>query len=114
MNTLSWLLYAAEALERLQWIVGFSAFVGFALTAVLQAVALSVDDGPVVLPHIKRIIATIAALALLSCLIPSKQTVYMIAASELAERVVVSPEGRELTELLKRRVREALGDGSRP
>jgi len=98
MNTLSWFLYLASISS------GFSQFllviaIGLATILVIyNAVAAlynSVEEKPQKVYGVKFMY--VAALAgFLSILVPNKDTLYMIAASEVGEMVITSPENQEV------------------
>lgn len=109
MNSLSWLLYAADALPSI------AAFAAFA--AVLIGIACTIFSFMLILCHEgdnppKFYWGTWAApfvlCALLSTLIPSQETIYLIAASEIGEQVVETPEAQETFDRLQRLVDQEL------
>lgn len=111
MNGLSWALYAAGTLDSLKI---FLVLVGLALgPAYLIVTAIQHTDGfsfgeP--WPWPKAYAFGGLLMLFVSCAVPSAKTVYMIAASEAGERVASSAEGREMLDLVRRRIRELLSD----
>lgn len=101
MNNLSWFIYFAEVIPSigglLIW-VSIACIVGF----ILHAVFIKAHDYPLqgvteglVKPKYS-LLALSFALATLASLIPSKETLYLIAGSETAEAVATSEVGQEV------------------
>lgn len=121
MNTLSWLIYAAEVSDRASGLCEFLAvvcgIVGGVLVVFLFLAWLD-EAGP-----IKRGVGPIAALTAYILIeltllagaiaLPSKTTIYMIAASQAGEAIVTSPDAIEmmgdLKAIIKKRLKEELG-----
>lgn len=97
MNTLSWLLYAADlagSLSTVLTLVAFGAGLAGTVTVVARAMRRDFDgDGPVweggwaVSKGFYRV-AIIAAL--IAAIVPGKDTIYAIAASEVGEEALKS------------------------
>jgi hypothetical protein len=105
MNSLSWLIYLAEAVPSfagaLGW-VSFMAAAGFGVYALFGTIKASVEfeenswfDKKKYLPPTWFVVAVLLSWAIES-LIPSKQTIYLIAASEASEAVVTSDVGKQM------------------
>lgn len=93
MNNLSWFIYLADVIPGLGGLLVFVTIVcvfGFFLHMFLVWVS---ED--LVKPNY-NVLAIIIAIALLSCLIPSKETLYLIAGSETAEAVATTEVGQEV------------------
>lgn len=94
MNTLSWLLYGMDA--------GYNLVMMFTIITVLTAIiwivvsfAKSEENNswsPAPYKYLKAVVAAVFIIAL----VPSKETVYMIIASEAGEMVVNTPEAQEV------------------
>jgi len=114
MNSLSWLLYFAEVLPNVSGAIGIlsSLFMVFWMAHGITAVSLSdwsfstkkekevkdkIRDSAW---NTKHIVAAVSIL-LVTLLIPSTQTIYMIAGSEAAETAVTSDYGQEIMDDLK-------------
>lgn len=105
MNTVSWFLYGADVINNLAVVLIISLILfGGALAAMIIIRAIYNDDqtngrtDPKWLPYtpiLKKFIWVLLG-ALLVAIIPAKQTLYMIAASEVGEVVVNTPEAKEL------------------
>lgn len=116
MNNLSYLLYFADVSDSIRGVFGFLCFIiGFALLVnlVVYSVAKTEQDiNPLILPFFTRTLKIISPVfvffLILSIFSPSKQTVYMIAASQTGEVVIKSPEAKEMLDLLKGRIKKAL------
>lgn len=102
MNTLSWLLYAAHVAGGLQTLFLFSALAMF-VTMIFYTLAKSCEKERFCPPS-SRMIAILVAFGVLTALVPSSNTIYMIAASEMGEIVVTSPEVQEVLNALRERV----------
>jgi len=118
MNSLSWILYFVDVTYQVQGLLIAVMIVGWMIYAIWRAfvgiwassIWSSDEDGVVeqkkkaqllpILPSKWYFAATIAV-SLLLTLIPSKDTVYMIAASEAGEYVVNTPEAQEMLGDLK-------------
>jgi len=114
MNSLSWLIYAAELIPSLaallSW-VGFFSIIGFALYVIVGCIinedCYNSDSEAVkerkrdwwseakYLPSFKQVMF-VSCVFLVSVLLPSKETIYLVAGSEAGEAVVASEEGREI------------------
>jgi hypothetical protein len=112
MNNLSWLLYAAGALEalgRVFFSLSVALIVGYGAFYVISCISASDDHEPIPTFRPGCWVAGVL-MAILACVTPSAQTVYMIAASEVGARAADTAEARELLDLLRHRVRDALSD----
>ncbi len=93
MNSLSWMIYLADVLNgtaiTLRLII-FGLLVGFVLSGFIS----TIEEG---LPFEKKptprfwYLPTIVALLLVQAVLPSKNTVYAIAASEMGEKALNTP-----------------------
>lgn len=121
MNTLSWLIYAAEVSDRASTVCGLLAVVFFFVGGVAMIVAFvaaySDDSGRG--PYMSKLVPwTVLPLFLLievtfmaaSVALPSKATIYLIAASEAGETVVTSPDAIEMMGDLKAIIKKRLKD----
>ena len=98
MNSLSWFLYAADVLGNLQPVLGIVGGLGFSCAALACVMAWSLEDwepGPVLARRF-LLLGTLPCLVI-ACLIPSKNTMYAMAASEVGERVVMSEQVKGIT-----------------
>lgn len=121
MNSLSWLIYAAEVLGRVSISFFFIALVAAIATAVLVFIGLmSRSDAQgeatgrygekyaaigverlafwdaFLSKWPKRSGAVAVVFGAVSIVAPSSSTIYMIAASEMGEKVVTTPEAKEM------------------
>lgn len=119
MNDLSWFLYFADVVGNLRPTLGVcTVFAGFA-TAILSTTLIATSDGysnevNLTTKKVLRIVAPFFIVILLvATLIPSRETVYMIAGSQAGEFVVNSPEGKEILgdikEVIKHQLEELKG-----
>lgn len=129
MNNISWLVYAAEVLPSLSdWLVNISLAAGLAVAAFfLFSMVVGVEESyhseetkaskaevrSSAWASLRKFIPWVVAGCLLSVFIPSKTTIYMIAASEIGETVVTSPEAQEmlgdLKSIIKKRLKDEIG-----
>ena len=112
MNSLSWMIYAAEVLDRASAAFGFLTLVAFvgAAFAVIASFAIESDpDAPqaMIKPLRRMWLGPVftGAIALFS---PSSSTVYMMAASEAGETIITNPEAREVFNDLKTIIKSKL------
>jgi ABC-type branched-subunit amino acid transport system permease subunit len=129
MNTLSWMIYAAELAGR----YGFIGLVGGLICALIGAVLFFIsknswhryrhqedNDWAEVMAYraslgviARRMLIAGPVLVAVSLLLPSPTTIYMIAASEAGQQIVTSPDGIEmmtdLKAIIKKRLRDELG-----
>ncbi len=115
MNTVSFLIYLTHVLPTLGAIFGVSAIV-LGLVTVGSVVVWLIAKGEAssyrateddkrfpstVFSVLKFASVTFVVSALLAVILPNQQTMYMIAASELGEEVIVSPEAKQLYQDLR-------------
>ena len=116
MNTLSWLIYAAEMTEKLSTIAG----AGLTITAMMTALAVIMSPplsdfdkekmGEIVMRALVIGGAVSAAFGTGYIAAPSSRTIYMIAASEAGEQIVTSPDAIEMMGDLKAIIKKRLKD----
>jgi hypothetical protein len=98
MNSLSWLMYLAEVAGNFRLVaavglIGTVAFFGFA------TLGLVVSEGEIwgwYSRHFARMVGSMMLAAMIVTVMPTQTTIYMIAASELGEQAVRTPEAKEL------------------
>lgn len=110
MNSLSWFLYLASILPQLQ-----AATILCAVVLVILFLFTCMDRdtkagfyGEWKAP--KWQLPTAAILILVAVLVPSTQTIYLIAGSEAGEAVVTSNEGRAILNDIQEVIRAQLGN----
>jgi len=98
VNSLSWLLYAADVVGGLGSFLSLIVFVsgiGVALSLVVFLPLLETRASDQAFATNKKIlkamVITFLATALINTTIPSKETVYAIAASEMGEKAMATP-----------------------
>lgn len=108
MNSLSWFLYFADVVGNVQGLLitaaVFAAFVTlFAIAAFSCEQSYGGDKDVAKLAgrfaKVSVVVCTLSALT--AALIPTTQTIYLIAGSEAGEAVVTSPEGKEILSDIK-------------
>ncbi len=111
MNSLSWLIYLAEVLGTFRDAAGIVA--GLLIFAVigLPIIAgpdLFDEDAAPIRKWWKRGIVTAIILAVLAMALPSTRTLYMIAASEIGEKAMATPEAKELFSEVRKTIMQQL------
>lgn len=123
MNSLSWLLYAADAAESVKTACGVGAIV-FAFGTTIATAATIIagcigeadnDDQARRLAswaqkHAKRAGITLIGLSLVWAVLPASRTIYMMAASQAGEQIVTSPDAIEMMGDLKAIIKKRLKD----
>ena len=101
MNTLSWLLWLADVSGSLSSFFGIVCIPIFiALLVFIIGGYVSEHDGRIELAaRMKKVgfgffLPLFFVCAIISCILPSKDTVYLIAASEAGEAAITSPTGQ--------------------
>ena len=113
MNSLSWLIYLADALPSVGWALSRMAFVAFLLSVCLLMFSFDPNNTHNLRSARKFSVyaAVIAApIALLAFAIPEQETFYLIAASEMGEQVIQTPEAQETFDRLKQLIDLQLDD----
>lgn len=100
MNTLSWLIYLADLVENLDWFlsaVTSMALVVLALSLICGAFMAGDEAGPPAWVAWRRFVfwtpIVLSVSLILGSIVPNKNTVYAIAASEMGERALTSETG---------------------
>jgi len=130
MNSLSLMIYAANVVDKVSWLIGSAGFacviIGVIATIMnlvpwtewtwdsedkkKKDAALKVRLGVVG----KRLLCAAFVGLLFASLIPSSRTIYMIAGSEAGEMIVTSPEAKEifndLKSIIKSKLKDELGE----
>jgi len=112
MNNLSWLIYFAEVAERLTpLLVGFGFL--FLVVSGIFIIVKGIDAAHGLAQKgtwKKGLYGVCFAIILifLGNLFPSQKTIYMIAASEVGEQVIKTPEAKEVFDSLKARILDEL------
>lgn len=100
MNSLSWLIYLAQVLTSLGYLfVGMSIILLIAAAIGVLAACTAYDEDDI---KMGRKVARVCVLLCVLCavvgnVLPNKETLYAIAASQLGERIVQSGEVKELS-----------------
>lgn len=112
MNKLSWMLYAADALDKLSlvlFVLGSLGLIVCLATWAVMAMSADIDKKPK--PKAPSpLLAGLIGCLLLACFLPSAKTVYMIAASEAGERIAATAEAREMLDLVRQKLKTVLTD----
>lgn len=113
MNNLSWLLYLGDIIENLKAVLDIFLVLGFISTVCSVGVGFylkgetydeeSVLKGKYI--HKKVLFVCLPLLivfGLVTSMLPSKQTIYLIAASEMGEEAIKSTTGKKALDALNR------------
>lgn len=103
MNSLSWFLYLSEICDRASFIFGMTSLVGsFAAAWAAGYTVCERRKAPTFLFWAAPLLAT---LALSAFLLPSKNTMLAIAASEFGEKIAATNDAKEIASDAKQAVR---------
>lgn len=109
MNSLSWLIYVAGIVDAINGALGASVVV-LVIVGILKNVYSAhhndfYDHKPKMAYTAKPFLIAVIIM-LLSAPVPSKSTLYMIAASEMGERAVKSEMAGDLAEIIKKEIKK--------
>lgn len=101
MNSLSWFLYLADVIGNVQGVLVVATFVMCIMTFVGGVATMIGDDRynpkeKAVGHYLRHCWKFTLALAVVAAMIPSRDTIYLIAGSEAGEAVVTSEAGKEI------------------
>jgi hypothetical protein len=108
MNNLSWLLYFGDIVNNIQGLCGAVIAIGGIASICLTAAFFSTlagyqkEEHQVIAKWLRRILTIISLAGLIVVFVPSKQTIYLIAASETGEQVLNSPTGQKAVAAINR------------
>jgi len=120
MNTLSWLMYVADVLPSVGVLFAVLGVAAVGATGIMLVIGASMReyekyDSPqhaagraLQRAGLLKVLPLAFPLILFAVVIPSKQTILMIAASEMGETVVKSPEAQEIFTDLKTILKQQL------
>lgn len=116
MNSLSWIIYLSDVLPGMATGVCAVSSAGALVSAAVFGAFVGIkSDGHDVSDKAFKITGTLApvliVLALLTNLVPSKETFYLIAGSEAGETVLTSPEAGKVRKVVNKWLDEQLTDG---
>lgn len=99
MNSLSWMIYLADVLDGIQktavTVAVFGGLIALATNAahvVYSVEEYDKDTAKALKPYARGTLITALIALVLALVAPSKETIYAIAASEMGEEVLQSPE----------------------
>lgn len=109
MNNLSLLIYLADVADNVRWMLHIG-FIVSIIVAVLTLLSVVVTEGAVLdeevrptwLKILRWSVISLAFFGLVKAVIPTKDTVYAIAASEVGEQVIESPTAKKAVDALNR------------
>lgn len=111
MNTLSFMIYFAELSDGIK-AFSITAIIGLIFLLILLPMILDIikydfdDIKPKVV--IKWVFISLVFFSILSIFMPSKDTVYLMAASEIGEDIIKSPEMNKILQLINEKLDEQL------
>jgi hypothetical protein len=106
MNSLSWFLYLADVLDRIGFVFFLLSLI-FSFISLFVLIAFAVwtadedKNAERSYKSLRWVPLTTVFFFFLTAIIPSKDTIYLIAASEAGEMVVNTPEAKEVMSDLK-------------
>ena len=113
MNKLSWMLYLCDFIDALNTLLSIGVTVACivlgAIIATAAIISMSEENASaisVVWEKTRLSCAVLAALAFISCLIPSEKTFYLIMGSEAGEMVAASEVGQQVISIIKDKISE--------
>jgi len=109
MNNLSLLIYLADVADNVRWML-YVGFVLSAVTVVFTLLSVLVTEGeilekeyrPTWLKILRWSAIGLVFFGLVKAVVPTKDTVYAIAASEVGEQVIESPTAKKAVDALNR------------
>lgn len=115
MNSLSWFLYLADVIGNVKGVlILFAIIFGMGSLGWLVAkacVAADDDESAKKFAHFMRFVPWIfVSVTFLTAIIPSRDTIYLIAGSEAGEAVVTSEAGQEILDDIQEVIRYQLGE----
>ena len=102
LNTLSIFLYLADVVANLQAVLIFGSLIMFMGLITISIINNSLTG--------LRYLTTLFVALIVATLIPSKNTIYMIAASEVGQTIVESEEGLDLYSDLKKLLKQQISE----
>lgn len=90
MNNLSWMIYLADALGSLGKLLVVAGAISALVGGIAWVVSHDLSDGSEVRPRFTKLVLFGFGACALSAILPSKGTIYAIAASEYGEEVLKS------------------------
>ena len=116
MNSLSWTIYAANVLPNFSAAFGFISIMGaltFAGALVVSRVIANVEGKEFKFSLPKWSVWLWAAVFLLALAIPSERAIYLMAASQMGEKVITDPATaemmRDVREIISSNLKEMKG-----
>jgi len=112
MNSLSILIYFAEILPNIGFLLVLSLFIGMLCYGIYLIVTLVHSDQTYEnrSTYLGRAVLVFLATGLVAALIPSKETIYLIAGSEAGEMVVSSDAGQDILSDIQEIIEFQLGE----
>lgn len=112
MNSLSWFLYLADVIGNVKGVLILFCIISGSLMAVWSIAKFGFhddEDAVIFVKSTKHLPYFFLFCTLLASIIPSRDTIYLIAGSEAGETVVTSEAGKEILEDIQEVIRYQLG-----
>lgn len=109
MNELSWLIYLAGALNNVGVLFGLVAIIT-GLTAGFLTLARAIERDQFSPPNGLLILCAVAALV--ASVVPDRNTIYAIAASEMGEKMLETPVANKATKALEAWLDKQIADAT--
>ena len=109
MNSLSWMFYLAGVVENLGNLLAVGSVIS-GLCSVFVCMYALIEAEPKAFRWLRLTLPTCALFAILAVFTPNKDTLYAIAASEVGEEVLKSPETTKARAALNAWLDKQIGD----
>ena len=118
MNDLSWLIYFSNVVSNLSAVCVLILFMAIIATAILCIIHYNEGFTPKAFGYVKRLVILSLVLSLLVVVIPDRKTILLIAAAQVAERVINTTQVQNMVEpsidLLNAWIKKELDTISKP
>ncbi len=111
--TIELFLYTADVLPKIATVVGVFFTIAVIVSTAAAIVALTDERERTHVPRILAALVVSASCVALSLLVPSRQTLYLMAGAHYAKQAVSSKTGEKLKELLEKEIDNLLKDASK-
>jgi hypothetical protein len=97
MNSLSWMIYLADVAENIGFVCGLMLILGLAAGGICVLFWDDIENGKRL---IKPYLITMAVVMFVGTVVPSKEAIYAMAASESGEKILKSETGDKAIQAL--------------
>lgn len=110
MNSVSWLIYAAEAISNLQHVFVLFSILGSVSLVAWNVLGVAIHNDCCSPSEEREFLfypaAYLAAMIVCSAVIPSRNTIYLIAASELGEKALQTEVASDMLDIVKKELKK--------